>query len=132
MVNRRYWGIGFGVSHIIHLALIICLISIYSNGELLSMAPMTSYIVGGIGYLLIFSMLATSNDQSVKYLGHKHWKRLHTFGLYYLLLAFLSGYIGLLAKDFSLYAPIVAALALACLARIFAFFSGATKKARIA
>lgn len=132
MVNRRYLGIGFGVSHLIHLALIICLISMYSNGEPLSMAPMTNYIVGGIGYLLIFAMLATSNNQSVKYLGHKRWKRLHTFGMYYLLLAFLSSYIGLLEKDFSFYVPIVLILALACLTRAFSFFSGSTKKARIA
>lgn len=132
MVNRRYLGIGFGVSHLIHLALIIFLISMYSNGELLSIAPLTTYIVGGIGYLLIFAMLATSNNQSVKYLGHKHWKKLHTFGMYYLLLAFLSSYIGLLEKDFAFYAPIVLALALACLARVLAFISHSTKKARIA
>jgi len=142
MVNRRYLGISFGISHIIHLGLILFLMLAYSNGELLKIASVTTYTVGGIGYALIFAMLATSNNRSVKYLGHKRWKTLHTFGMYYLLLAFLSSYIGLLEKDLFFYAPIVLSLVLACLIRAFAFFSNtansnstnsnSTKKARIA
>jgi len=126
MVHRRYLGISFGISHLIHLGLILFLMSAYSNGELLKIASVSTYAVGGIGYALIFAMLATSNNRSVKYLGHKRWKKLHTFGMYYLLLAFLSSYVGLLEKDVSFYAPIVLSLVLACLIRAFALFSNTT------
>jgi sulfoxide reductase heme-binding subunit YedZ len=44
MINRRYLGISFGASHLIHLALIVWLIYSYSSGNLLSIAPLNSYM----------------------------------------------------------------------------------------
>ena len=131
MINRRYLGISFGVSHLIHLVLIVWLIYSYSNGNLLSIAPLDSYIIGGIGYVFIIAMLITSNNQSIKRLGRKRWKMLHTSGMYYLFLSFIMSFIGLLEKDFSFYLPLVLALILAACIRLLAVFSN-IKKVRAA
>jgi DMSO/TMAO reductase YedYZ heme-binding membrane subunit len=131
MINRRYLGISFGASHLIHLALIVWLIYSYSSGNLLSIAPLNSYMVGGIGYIFIIAMLITSNNQSMKRLGRKRWKILHTSGMYYLFLSFIMSFVGLLEKDFSFYLPLVLALVLAACIRLLAVFSN-VKKVRVA
>jgi DMSO/TMAO reductase YedYZ heme-binding membrane subunit len=131
MINRRYLGISFGASHLIHLALIVWLIYSYSSGNLLSIAPLNSYMVGGIGYIFIIAMLITSNNQSIKRLGRKRWKMLHTSGMYYLFLSFIMSFVDLLEKDFSFYLPLVLALVLAACIRLLAAFSN-VKKVRVA
>jgi DMSO/TMAO reductase YedYZ heme-binding membrane subunit len=131
MINRRYLGISFGASHLIHLVLIVWLIYSYSSGNLLSIAPLNSYMVGGIGYIFIIAMLITSNNQSMKRLGRKRWKILHTSGMYYLFLSFIMSFVGLLEKDFSFYLPLVLALVLAACIRLLAAFSN-VKKVRVA
>lgn len=131
MINRRYLGISFGASHLIHLVLIVWLIYSYSSGNLLSIAPLNSYMVGGIGYIFIIAMLITSNNQSMKRLGRKRWKMLHTSGMYYLFLSFIMSFVDLLEKDFSFYLPLVLALVLAACIRLLAAFSN-VKKVRVA
>lgn len=123
MINRRYLGICFATSHFIHLALILSLIYLYSGGDLLSVAPLNSFIVGGIGYAFIIAMTLTSNNQSLKRLGPKRWKTLHRVGMYYLLVSFLASYAGLLEKDFLFYLPFVIALAFAMVIRLVAFMT---------
>jgi sulfoxide reductase heme-binding subunit YedZ len=98
---------------------------------LLSIAPLNSYMVGGIGYIFIIAMLITSNNQSIKRLGRKRWKMLHTSGMYYLFLSFIMSFVDLLEKDFSFYLPLVLALVLAACIRLLAAFSN-VKKVRVA
>ncbi len=131
--NRRYLGLSFGVSHLIHLVLIIALVLGYSEGELSNIATSDTYLMGGLGYLFIFAMMMSSNDGAVKRLGRKRWKLLHRVGMYFLFVSFLMSFIGLLDKDQTFYLPFVVAILFAGGVRMWVFYKkeiGAVRKRR--
>jgi hypothetical protein len=55
----------------------------------------------GLGYVFLYAMAATSFDRSVKWLGFRRWKILHTVGLYYLWSIFAFTYLGRLKQSFA-------------------------------
>ncbi|PKQ00565.1 MAG: hypothetical protein CVT74_03260 [Alphaproteobacteria bacterium HGW-Alphaproteobacteria-13] len=97
--NRRWLGLGFAFSHLIHLIAILWLIGAHDFQP-----PMRSIVGGGIGYVLIALLAATSFDAAVRKLGARNWKRLHKFGVWYIWLIFLFSYGGRAAAD-PLYLP---------------------------
>jgi methionine sulfoxide reductase heme-binding subunit len=86
--NRRQWGISLAYSHTIHLLAIIIFFRLSGNPP-----PVLSLIFGGLGYVLLYAMAATSNDWSVKKLGAKNWQRLHKIGSSYLWFIFFLTYL---------------------------------------
>jgi len=89
--HRRYLGVSFAASHAIHLAAIVAMARIAP--EVFGRSTSTGTLVaGGIGYLLIAAMTATSFDRAVTWLGPRRWQRLHTVGVYYLWALFLITY----------------------------------------
>lgn len=92
--NRRYTGLSFALAHFLHLIAIIALFA--TIGEV----PETITLLGGgLAYLFIAAMAATSNDWSVRKLGPKNWRRLHLAGVYYVWAIFMNSYLGRLASD---------------------------------
>lgn len=89
MRERRGLGLAFAAAHFTHLgALTMALLAL---GE----APAwLTVIFGGFGYVLLAAMALTSNDAAVRTLGPVAWRRLHTFGLYYLWFIFTYTYLG--------------------------------------
>lgn len=81
--NRRYLGVGFAASHTIHGLLIIAFATIDPE-QFWRMTNMTTLYSGGLAYLFIFAMAATSFDRAVRWLGPRNWRILHTTGLWYL------------------------------------------------
>jgi DMSO/TMAO reductase YedYZ heme-binding membrane subunit len=59
----------------------------------------STIVVGGIGYLFVALMAATSNDASVAWLGARRWKALHTVGAYWLWQVFLLTYALSIPRD---------------------------------
>ena len=90
--NRRNAGISFAIAHIIHLYALIAYL--YISGE---PTDMVTIIVGGGAYVVMFAMLASSNDAAIRRLGAVNWRRLHKFGAHYLAFVFVfmytSGYL---------------------------------------
>ncbi len=86
--ERRGIGLGFAGAHFVHLAAIV---TYFAKGGL--RPPIFVPILGGFGYVLIALMAITSNDRAVHALG-RNWKRLHTFGIYYIWLIFELTYLG--------------------------------------
>lgn len=84
--GRRWWGLGFAACHTLHLYALVRFLEI--SGE---ERPLPALAAGGIAYVLMFAMAATSNDTAMKVLG-RNWKRLHTVGGYYLWLIFTLSY----------------------------------------
>ena len=76
---------------------------------------LASYIFGGIGYVVIIAMTATSFDRTAAAIGAAAWRRLHLTGGYYLLFQFMVSF-GKRIPDMPLYAlfliPLVAVFAL--------------------
>ena len=83
--NRRWVGLSFALSHTIHLAFIALLFSATNEQR-----DLVTVIVGGMGYVFLYAMAATSNDRAVAWLGAKRWKRLHSIGLHYLWFVFTA------------------------------------------
>ncbi|MET0152535.1 MAG: hypothetical protein ABW298_07995 [Candidatus Binatia bacterium] len=92
--NRRYLGVSFATSHAVHLAAIVGLTRVSAH------RPDSAVLVlGGLGFLLILAMAATSFDRTAALLGARRWKRLHTTGIYYIWAVFTLTYLGNAAKD---------------------------------
>ena len=84
LANRRHWGLGFALSHTIHLAALLVNITMFrprSFDELLA---------GMAAYALLYVMVLTSNRKAQRLLG-RWWKRLHTLGIHYIWFIFFAG-----------------------------------------
>ena len=88
LANRRYLGVSFAASHVVHLIAIMVLVRTVPDFR----ANPTTLVFGGLGYVVLAAMTATSFDRSAAWLGPRAWKRLHTTGVYYLWFIFLASY----------------------------------------
>ena len=109
---RRRLGIAFALSHTVHLGAIIWLVEVAFNGDYSELGELYA---GGVIYLFIYLMLLTSNDNAVKALGAKWWKRLHKVGGYLIWVGLTSSYVGGLIEVGAWYYWIYAPLSLALL-----------------
>lgn len=117
LANRRNIGLSFALAHFIHLGVLVTYFGV--SGEDPGLARI---IGGGLGYVLIALMAATSNDWSARRLG-KNWNRLHTVGGWYVWLIFLNSYLGRLLEGREpvfLFGSITALLVIAALLKIVA------------
>jgi sulfoxide reductase heme-binding subunit YedZ len=85
--NRRWIGLAFAMVMFAHLAAIFALWSVREDEPHFGL----DRVVGGLGYVFIAFMAATSNDGAVRALGRERWSRLHRVGLYLLSRAGLGG-----------------------------------------
>ena len=84
--NRRWWGLGFAACHTAHLYALVRFLQVSGEDR-----PLPALAAGGLAYVLMFAMAATSNDAAMRALG-RNWKRLHTFGIHTLWLIFTLSY----------------------------------------
>jgi methionine sulfoxide reductase heme-binding subunit len=118
--NRRYLGVSFAASHGVHLAALLTLYRIAPD-EFLYDGIAITLIFGGLAYVFIAAMTATSFDRTAAAIGPRAWKILHTVGSYYIWLIFLNSYATRAMTEAS-YVPIalllIGALVLRVAARI--------------
>jgi methionine sulfoxide reductase heme-binding subunit len=88
---RRQWGLSFALAHTIHLGALA-----YYNIIILNMPGLQALLGGGLAYGLMFVMAATSNNASMRLMGH-WWKRVHTFGIHWIWFIFTFSYFGRLS-----------------------------------
>ena len=91
--RRRAIGLGFAASHFVHLGFVIAPLSAGAERS------MITFVFGGAAYVLIAAMAATSNNVSVKAMGPKAWKLLHSIGGWYVAFIFANSYVGRLFSD---------------------------------
>jgi DMSO/TMAO reductase YedYZ heme-binding membrane subunit len=117
VLHRRALGLAFATAHFIHLYAL-------TRFRLKSaQVPNLGVLIGGaVAYILLAAMVATSNDASVRVLGMRNWKRLHTIGIYWIWFVFLKTYVLRIAAGNLFFVPFVlaavAALALRVAARV--------------
>lgn len=90
--NRRYLGVSFALSHFVHLLAILALGRI-APAELAAHSDAATWIFGGIAYVFITLMTATSFDSAAALIGRRVWNVLHTVGSYYIWLIFANSYL---------------------------------------
>jgi sulfoxide reductase heme-binding subunit YedZ len=118
--NRRYIGLSFAFSHLLHA---IAIISFAAMAPLLlrqATSP-ASFIFGGIGYGFIVAMAATSFDRTAATIGPRAWRILHTTGVHYLWFQFMVSF-GMRIPGMPNYAwfllPLLAAMTLRAIAAL--------------
>ncbi|MEN3747021.1 ferric reductase-like transmembrane domain-containing protein [Sphingomonas sp. HF-S3] len=89
--QRRCIGLGFAAIHTIHAG---CFLWLTAATDLTR--SLSTWIGGGIAYLLIWAMAITSNDASMRALG-RNWKRLHLIGGWWVWAVFVFSYSGRIA-----------------------------------
>ncbi len=89
--NRRYFGLSFAISHALH-AVAIVAFAVTAPAVFAGATSAASYIFGGIGYLFIALMAATSFDRTAAAIGPRAWRALHLAGGYYLLVQFMVSF----------------------------------------
>jgi sulfoxide reductase heme-binding subunit YedZ len=89
--NRRYLGLSFAVSHLIHAVAIVCF-AVMAPPLFAEATSPASFIFGGIGYALIIAMAATSFDATARAIGPRAWRILHLSGVYYLWVQFMISF----------------------------------------
>jgi DMSO/TMAO reductase YedYZ heme-binding membrane subunit len=86
--ERRGLGLGFCAAHTVHPAAVLAWLGRGGTAGIVTLAG------GGLAYLFLFAMAATSNDAAVRRIGARRWGALHTAGQYYLWLIFAQTYLG--------------------------------------
>ena len=76
--NRRQLGVSFALSHFVHLAAILEA-SLRFPGFRAEVQWLT-IVFGGLAYVFIAAMAATSFDRSAAWLGPRRWRQLHLLG----------------------------------------------------
>lgn len=86
--QRRYIGLGFALAHSIHG---ICFTWLLLATDVTR--PPIVLVGGGVAYLLMWAMAATSSDAAMRALG-RNWRWLHMTGMWWLWFVFTTSYAG--------------------------------------
>ena len=116
--SRRYLGVGFAGSHLIH-ALAIIVLARLDPGLFRELTNPVAYATGGLAYLLIILMTATSFNRTAAMIGPRTWMWLHTIGAWYIWISFALNF----GKRFAMapmYWPAMAIVVLALVIRLLA------------
>ena len=106
LANRRYLGVSFAASHAIHLVAIIVVLRLVPDFPI----NQTTLIGGGLAYVFLAAMTATSFDRTAAWLGPRKWKLLHRTGMYYCWFIFFFSYAPRAAVESTVYLPFVIVL----------------------
>jgi len=117
LMNRKYFGISFAISHLIHLVFLVGLQQVFH--PVFELAATTSIMAGGMAYFFVVTMLLTSFESFAKYLSRKNWKLLHTIGGYWIWVIFLSTYAKKVREVGVVFLPFVLILLMVFILRIF-------------
>lgn len=106
--NRRMLGLSFAMTHFLHLAALVAL-GVWFPDPFVGSLNAVTLVGGGIAYLFILLMAATSWDGAVRWLGPKRWKLLHSVGGWYIWFIFTQSYLPRAAANV-FYVPFAAVL----------------------
>jgi DMSO/TMAO reductase YedYZ heme-binding membrane subunit len=88
LANRRQIGLGFALSHTVHAAAIAGFAHANPAGFMAATSP-GNFVSGGLAYVFIVLMAATSFSAAARWLGHQRWRVLHLAGQYFLWISFV-------------------------------------------
>ena len=98
---RRSLGLGYALIMAAH----VCAIGAYQMTAGSESIDIVAGIGGGIGFVLIGALAATSNDNAIRRLGTRNWKRLHAGALQWLWVIYAVTYLGRISEGHTEFAP---------------------------
>lgn len=117
--NRRYLGLAFAVSHGLHLLAIVAFAQL-DPVAFWEVTNTSMVVTGGLAYLFIAAMAATSFDRAPALIGMRAWSLLHRMGAWYIWLSFAVAF-GRRAAIDPAYWPAMLLIAAALVIRILAW-----------
>jgi DMSO/TMAO reductase YedYZ heme-binding membrane subunit len=114
--RRRAIGLSFAAAHFVHLGALLIAVLVFG-----AQTSAKSVYGGGAAYVLITAMALTSNNWSVRTLGARNWKMLHTFGGLAIAIVFTVSYLGRLDAKPWLAIPALTLLGSAVLLKLLAW-----------
>lgn len=92
--NRRYLGVAFAGSHLVHAGFIIASVALNSARFKAGVerTPHAVYLLDTIAYVFVLAMAVTSFDRIAKQVQYATWRRLHLTGNYVIWLTFFVAY----------------------------------------
>jgi methionine sulfoxide reductase heme-binding subunit len=103
--NRRYLGVSFAWAHGLHGLAIVLLALLLGDAFEVNAA---TAVGGGLAYVLIAAMAATSFDRTARWLGPRRWALLHRAGLHWLWFIFALNWTGAAVAESLTYLPFAA------------------------
>jgi len=128
--NRRYLGVSFAVSHLIHLLAIVALAAL-DNALFWKLTNIGTIVLAGTAYLFIAAMAATSFDRTAAWLGPRRWRLLHLLGGWYIWISFAVA-IGKRVPIDRFYWPMAALVLAAGIVRLLAMWRRNRRRAALA
>lgn len=116
--HRRQLGLAFAFSHGLH-AIALLAFARMSPGQFQQVTDIGMFVFGGLAYVFIIAMAATSFDRTAALVGRRAWQVLHTVGAWDIWLTFLAAE-GKRALHHASYWPYVLLLMLVLGLRLFA------------
>lgn len=118
--NRRYFGLSFAFSHLVHAGLII---AYAAQGPEHYAAAVTPGMIGAgaVGYTFILLMAATSFPAPARWIGPRNWALLHIVGVHWLWVQFVIAFGKRVGDGGPIYWIFLATLAGALALRILAW-----------
>jgi methionine sulfoxide reductase heme-binding subunit len=89
--ERRYIGLSFAFSHLLHAVALILYVRTAPEAFWVGRMPATN-IPGYIGYLMILLLTVTSFKGPARLIGPVSWKRLHRTGVWIIAIIFAASY----------------------------------------
>ena len=128
--NRRYLGVSFAVSHLIHLGAILSL-ALLDRALFWKLTNIGTIVLAGAAYVFIVAMAATSFDRTAAWLGPRRWRLLHLVGGWYIWISFAVA-VGKRVPIDRIYWPMAALVLAAGLLRLAAMWRRNRKRAALA
>lgn len=128
--NRRYLGVSFAVSHLIHLGAIVSL-ALLDRGLFWKLTNIGTIVLAGAAYVFIAAMAATSFDRTAAWLGPRKWRLLHLVGGWYVWISFAVA-VGKRVPIDSFYWPMAALVMAAAVVRLAAMWRRNRRRAVLA
>src|SRR5262245_46991752 len=125
--ERRYLGLAFAFSHLVHLVAIISYGVL--NPQLWQSRSAATNTPGTIGYLFIALLTVTSFQSAKQHMTAVAWKRLHTTGIWVIACVYALSFLSRIPSMSALYAIPLAILGLAIAIRVLGKRAQARKRA---
>jgi len=106
--NRRYLGVAFAGSHLLHLGALIAL-GVAFPEPFRSETTALTLVGGGLAYFFVFAMALTSSDRAQARLGRRRWRGLHLVGSWVIWFIFAQSYLLRASMDLA-YLPFAVAV----------------------
>lgn len=90
--NRRFLGLSFATSHVVH-AFAFSWFASTRGQSLPELVGLPTVIGGSVGYLTLLVLAVTSTDAAVRRLGRDRWVVLHRTGMYIFFAIFVFSYV---------------------------------------